>query len=206
VTALGVALNSDPAWGLRDIAADALGRIGNPAAGKQLLAGLDANAQPYVRNHIVAALGAIKEEPAVVAKLVAISHDDASYRSRANALQSLGKLKAASAFPVLTEAVNANSPDDSCVTLRCGHSAFLVMIAAYRPCASGLSPARPSKPAKPRLPALGRLEKGNKEITAQIASYLTEDALSHSIRSHSRARQPRRRIRDSCAAIFAEKR
>ena len=59
----------------------------------------DANPQPYVRNHIVAALGAIKDEPAIVAKLVDISRDDTSYRSRANALQSLGKLKAATAYP-----------------------------------------------------------------------------------------------------------
>src|SRR5258707_8624515 len=35
VAALGSALNTDKAWGLRDIAADALGRVGNAAAGKQ---------------------------------------------------------------------------------------------------------------------------------------------------------------------------
>jgi len=46
----------------------------------------------------------------------AIASDDASYRARANALQSLGKLKAANAFVVLTAAVNADSPDDFCAT------------------------------------------------------------------------------------------
>src|SRR6266478_1976285 len=43
VAALGSALNTDKAWGLRDIAADALGRIGNAAAGKQLLDALNSN-------------------------------------------------------------------------------------------------------------------------------------------------------------------
>jgi aminopeptidase N len=174
VTALGVALNSDPAWGLRDIAADALGRIGNPAAGKQLLAGLDANAQPYVRNHIVAALGAIKEEPAVVAKLVAISHDDASYRSRANALQSLGKLKAASAFSVLTEAVKADSPDDFLRNAALRSLGFLGDDRGVLTLREWSVPGKAIETRQAAIASLGHLEKGNKEITAQIASYLTE--------------------------------
>src|ERR1051326_381749 len=52
VAALGNAVSTDGAWGIRDIAADALGRIGNAAAGKALLEALDKNSQPYVRNHI----------------------------------------------------------------------------------------------------------------------------------------------------------
>jgi aminopeptidase N len=174
VTALGVALNTDPAWGLRDIAADALGRISNPAAGKQLLAGLDANAQPYVRNHIVAALGAIKEEPAVVAKLVAISHDDASYRSRANALQSLGKLKAASAFSVLTEAVKADSPDDFLRNAALRSLGFLGDDRGVPTLREWSVPGKAIETRQAAIASLGRLDKGNKEITAQIASYLTE--------------------------------
>ena len=174
VTALGVALNTDAGWGLRDIAADALGRIGNPAAGKRLLAGLDANTQPYVRNHIVAALGAIKDEPAIVAKLVDISRDDASYRSRGNALQSLGKLKVASAFPVLTEAVKADSPDDFLRNAALRSLGFLGDDRGVPMLREWAVPGKAIETRQAAIASLGRLDKGNKEITAQIASYLTE--------------------------------
>jgi HEAT repeat protein len=174
VTALGVALNTDPAWGLRDIAADALGRIGSSASGKQLLAALDVNTQPYVRNHIVAALGAIKEEPAIVAKLVTISRDDASYRSRANALQSLGKLKAVTAFPVLTEAVKADSPDDFLRNAALRSLGFLGDDRGVPLLRQWAVPGKAIETRQAAIASLGRLEKGNKAITAQIASYLTE--------------------------------
>src|SRR5260370_4453938 len=50
VAALGSALSTDKAWELRDIAADALGTVGNAAAGKQFLDALEAKAPPYVRS------------------------------------------------------------------------------------------------------------------------------------------------------------
>src|SRR4029077_9195687 len=174
LAALGVALNTDQAWGLRDIAADALGRMGNGAAGRQLLAGLDANTQPYVRNHIVASLGSIKDEPKVVAKLIAISSEDASYRSRATALQSLGKLKAATALPALMDAVKGESPDDF---LRNAALRSLGYLGDHRGVPLLREWSAPGKAIETReaaIASLGRLEKDNKEITAQIASYLTE--------------------------------
>jgi aminopeptidase N len=174
VAALGAAVSSDPAWGLRDIAADALGRIGNVAAGKQLLAGLDANEQPYVRNHIVAALGNIKDDPKVAAKLAAIARDDASYRARANALQSLGKLKVADALPILTAAVAADSPDDFLrnAALRAlgplGDDKAVPLLREWS------APGKAIETREAAITSLGRLDKGNKEITAEIAGYLTE--------------------------------
>src|SRR5467141_3023400 len=174
VAALGSALNADKTWGLRDIAADALGRIGNAAAGKQLLDALNSNEQPYVRKNIVAALGNIKDEPKVAAKLSAIASDDASYRARANALQSLGKLKAANAFVVLTAAVNADSPDDF---LRNAALRSLGYLGDDKGVPLLREWAAPGKAIETRIAAiasLGRLEKSNKEITAQIAGYLTE--------------------------------
>jgi aminopeptidase N len=174
VAALGVALNTDKAWGLRDIAADALGRIGNPPAGKLLLAGLDANAQPYVRNHIVAALGSIKDEPQIVAKLLDISRDDASYRSRGNALQSLGKLKAANALPVLTDAVRADSPDDFLRNAALRSLGYLGDDRGVLLLREWALPGKAIETRQAAIASLGRLDKGNKAITAQIASYLTE--------------------------------
>jgi aminopeptidase N len=174
VAALGTALNTDKAWGLRDIAADALGRIGNAAAGKQLLDALEANAQPYVRNHIIAALGNIKDEPKVAAKLLAIARDDASYRARANALQSLGKLKVANALPVLTESVNENSPDDFLRNAALRSLGFLGDDKGVPLLREWSAPGKPIETRTAAIASLGRLDKGNKEITAQIAGYLTE--------------------------------
>jgi aminopeptidase N len=174
VAALGAALSSDKAWGVRDIAADALGQMGNSAAGKQLLAGLDANELPYVRNHIVAALGNIKNEPKIAEKLSAIAHDDASYRARANALQSLGRLKAENALPVLTAAVNTDSPDDF---LRNAALRSLGYLGDDKGAALLREWAAPGKAIETReaaIASLARVEKSNKEITAQIAGYLTE--------------------------------
>jgi len=174
VAALGTALNTDKAWGLRDIAADALGRIGNAAAGRQLLEALDANTQPYVRNHIVSALGSIKEEPKVTAKLLVIARDDASYRARANALQSLGKLKAPNALEVLTAAVNTDSPDDFLRNAALRSLGYLGDEKGAPLLREWAAPGKAIETRQAAISSLGRLEKGNKEITAQIAGYLTE--------------------------------
>jgi len=174
VAALGSALSADTAWGLRDIAADALGNVGNAAAGKQLLDALEANAQPYVRNHVVAALGNIKDDPKIAAKLLAIARDDASYRARANALQSLGKLKVANALPALTEAVNENSPDDFLRNAALRSLGFLGDDKGVPLLREWSAPGKAIETRTAAIMSLGRLDKGNKEITAQIAGYLTE--------------------------------
>src|SRR5258708_25825224 len=68
VAALGAALNTDKAWGLRDIAADALGRIGNAAAGKQFLGALNFKKETYRLKPIVPPLGIINKETKIAAK------------------------------------------------------------------------------------------------------------------------------------------
>ncbi len=174
VAALGSALNTDKAWGLRDIAADALGRIGNVAAGKQLLDALDSNEQPYVRKNIAAALGNIKDEPKIAERLSAVARDDASYRARANALQSLGKLKAPNALAVLTAAVNADSPDDFLRNAALRSLGYLGDDKGVPLLRERAAPGKAIETRQVAIASLGRLEKSNKEITAQIASYLTE--------------------------------
>jgi aminopeptidase N len=174
VAALGAALKTDQAWGLRDIAADALGRIGTTAASKQLLEGLDVNAQPYVRNHIVSALGNIKGDPNIVAQLLTVSHDDVSYRSRATALQSLGRLKAVNALPVLTDAVKVDSPDDFLRNAALRSLGYLGDDRGVPLLREWSAPSKPIETREAAIASLGRLQRGNKEITAQIASYLTE--------------------------------
>jgi aminopeptidase N len=174
VSALGAALNADKAWGLRDIAADALGRIATPAAGKQLLAALDANPHPDVRSHIVTALGNIKDEPQITAKLLAIAHDDPSYRARANALQSLGKLKVTDAFPALAAAVSADSPDDLLRNAALRSLGYLNDEKGVPLLREWSAPGKAIETRGAAIASLARLDKSNKEITALIASYLTE--------------------------------
>jgi HEAT repeat protein len=139
-----------------------------------LLDALDANAQPYVRNHIVSALGSIKEEPKVAAKLLVIARDDASYRARANALQSLGKLKAPNALEVLTAAVNTDSPDDFLRNAALRSLGYLGDEKGVPLLREWAAPGKAIETRQAAISSLGRLLKGNKEITAQIAGYLTE--------------------------------
>ncbi len=174
VAALGNALNTDKAWGLRDIAADALGRIGNAAAGKRLLEALEFNEQPYVRKNIATALGNIKDEPKIAEKLSAVARDDASYRARANALQSLGKLKAPNALAVLTAAVKSDSPDDFLRNAALRSLGYLGDDKGIPLLREWAAPGKAIETRPAAIASLGRLEKGSKEITAQIASYLTE--------------------------------
>ena len=174
VAALGAALNTDKAWGLRDIAADALGRVGNASAAKQLLDALNSNAQPFVRNHIVAALGNIKDDPKVIAKLEAIAKEDKSYRARANALQGLGRLKAPDALTTLSAAVNADSPDNILNNAALRALGYLGDDKAVQILRDWSAPGKPFDSRVAAIASLARLAKDNKEITQQIASYLTE--------------------------------
>jgi aminopeptidase N len=174
-TALGDALLSEKSDGVREVAAEALGRIATPAAAKQLLNGLTAEKAPEVRARIVEALGGFKENSEVSAKLDTVAKDDTSYRARAAALTAIGRLKSPGAYDLLVASVNGESPDG------------ILRNAALR----GLGPldddkavpllrewTMPGKPVDSRraaIASLARLKKDDKEITQQIAGYLTDD-------------------------------
>jgi aminopeptidase N len=174
VAALGAALNNDKSPELRDVAADTLGRLGNSTAGKELLDALNSNAQPFVRNHIVAALGSIKNDPKIPAKLQAFAQEDSSYRARANALQALGRLKAADALPTLTAAVNADSPDGILRNSALRALGYLGDDKAVPLLREWSAPGKPFDARNAAIASLARLEKDNKELTKQIATYLSE--------------------------------
>ena len=174
VAALGDALRNDKAWGVRATAADALGELGGPNAAKLLLEVANSNDGPWVRSRVFTALGNFKDDATVAAKLISVAKEDSSYRARAAALQALGRLKAPSALGTLEAAVAADSPDG-----------FLRNAALRAFSSLGDDKAVPlllewssvGKPAESRTAAiysLARLQKDNKEITKQIASYLTE--------------------------------
>src|SRR6266436_1296386 len=174
VAVLGDTLRGDKAWGARVTAASTLGQIGGAAASKQLLEALDTAKEAGVRNGIVKALGNFKDDAAIVAKLNSIAKEDRSYRARAAALQALGSLKAPNAFATLDAAVAADSPDGFLrnAALRAfgsfGDDKAVPLLLQWS--AAG----KPIEARTAAINSLGRLQKDNKDITKQIASYLTE--------------------------------
>jgi aminopeptidase N len=174
VAALADALRSDKAWGIRANAADALGQLGGSSASKQLLDALNSAKEPWVRNRIVSALANFKDDPAVVTKLDAIAGDDSSYRARAAALQALGRLKAPGALATLDAAVAADSPDGYLRNAALRSMGALGDDKAVPLLLEWSAPGKPIDSRNAAIASLARLQKDNKEITKQIASYLGE--------------------------------
>jgi aminopeptidase N len=174
VAALSTSLNSDPSWSIRSLSAQALGNIGGTSAFKHLLAALDTNKEPAVRYAIVGSIGYFKDNSDVPTKLQAIASGDSWYRARAAALEGLGRIKSADALTVLTAAVNGDSPDD---ILRNSALRSLGYLGNDKAVALLIDWSKPGKAVDSRsaaIASLARLDKQNKEITQQIASYLNE--------------------------------
>lgn len=174
VAALGDALRNDKAWGVRADAANALGQLGGSAASKQLLNALNSDQRPWVRAPIVSALGNFKDDAAIVAKLSTIAAGDSSFRARAAALQEVGRLKAPGALATLDAAVAADSPDGF---LRNAALRSMGPLGDDKAIPLLLQWSAPGKPIDSRTAAissLAHLQKDNKDITRQLASYLDE--------------------------------
>jgi aminopeptidase N len=174
VAALADALRNDKAWGVRASAADALGQLGGSAASKQLLDALNTAKEPWVRNRIVSALANFKDDPAIVAKLDSIAGEDSSYRARAAALQALGRLKAPGALATLDAAVAADSPDGFLRNAALRSMGPLGDDKAVPLLLQWSALGKPIESREAAIASLARLQKDNKEITSQIASYLSE--------------------------------
>jgi aminopeptidase N len=174
---LGEALRNDKAYGVKIVSAQALGEFGNAAASKQLLDSLNTAKEPWVRAQIVQALGNFKDDPAASARLEAVAKEDSSYRARGAALQAIGKTKSPQAYETLTAMVSSDSPDGF---LRNASLRGLGALGDDRAVPLLLKWTKPGKDLDSRAVALGsvaRLQKDNKELTNEIASYLSE---SHS--------------------------
>ncbi|MHB8499432.1 MAG: M1 family aminopeptidase [Candidatus Acidiferrales bacterium] len=174
VAALGDALRNDKAWGIRANAADALGQLGGAAASKQLIDALNSDKEPWVRTPIVSALGSFKDDPAIVAKLNSIAGVDSSYRARGSALQALGHLKAPGALATLDAAVAADSPDGFLRDAALRSMGPLGDDKAVPLLLQWSAPGRPIDSRTSAISSLALLQKDNKDITTQIASYLSE--------------------------------
>ncbi len=174
VAALGETLRNDKAWGVRATAAETLGQMSGTSASKLLLAGLDLSDKPWVRSRVVSALGNFKDDAAVAERLYAIAKQDDSYRARAAALQALGRLKGPKTFETLNAAVAGDSPDGF---LRNAALRALGSLGDDKAVPVLLQWSAVGKPIDSRTAAinsLARLQKDNKEITKQIAAYLSE--------------------------------
>jgi aminopeptidase N len=172
--ALGEALRTDKTDGVRVTAAKALGELSNSAASKQLLDSLSSITQPWVRNRIVEALGNFKEDAAIKTKLEAVAREDSSYRTRAAALQAIGRMKTPNAYDALIAAVNGDSPDGFLrdAALRAfgplGDDKAVPLLRDWA------APGKYMESREAAISSLARLQKDNKEITNQIAGYLSD--------------------------------
>ena len=172
--ALGEALRADRTDGVRITAAKALGNLGGAAASKQLLDALSSVTQPWVRYHIVDALGSFKDDAAIKTKMEAIARDDSSYRTRAAALQTLGRLKTPHAYDLLIAAVNSDSPDGFLREAALRSFGSLGDDKAVPLLRDWAIPGKNMEARESAIGSLARLQKDNKEITNQIAGYLSE--------------------------------
>lgn len=173
-TALGEALRTDKARGVQEVAAEALGDLNSTLAAKQLVGGLDAVKDPEARASVVQALGAFKETPEITAKLESIAKDDVSYRARAAALGAIGQMKTPKAYETLTAAVNGESPDGFLRNAALHAFGPLGDDKAVPLLRDWAAPGKDTRSREAAINSLARLQKSNKEITNEIAGYLSD--------------------------------
>jgi aminopeptidase N len=173
-TALGAALKNDKAWGIRVTAADALGERKSPASAKLLLEGLSAASEPWVRSRVVAAFGNFKDNAEIAAKLDSVAKDDKSYRARAAALQTLGKIKAPNALATLNAAVASDSPDNFLRNAALRAMGPLGDDKAVPTLREWVAAGKPIDTRQAAIFSLARLKKDDKEITQQISGLLND--------------------------------
>jgi aminopeptidase N len=173
IAALGDAAQRDPFWGIRVEALRALGKIGGPDAGKQILEAAEDD-KPWVRDVSVEQLGHFKDDPSLAPKLMEIAAKDKAYRVRAAAIRSLATIKAPNAYDMLVAAVKSDSPDD---ILREAGLRGLGTLDDDKAVSTLLEWTKPGKPLGSRgaaISAVAGLDKKNKDITKTLISYLRE--------------------------------
>jgi aminopeptidase N len=172
--ALGEALRTDKTRGVRQVAAESLGELNSPVAAKQLLAGLDEAREPELRAVVVQSLGSFKDNAEITAKLESIAKDDSSYRARAAALQAIGRTKSPKAYEILTAAVNGESPDGFLRNAALRGLGPLGEDKAVPLLREWAAPGKEIPSRQAAISSLAQLQKDNKEITSEIAGYLSE--------------------------------
>jgi aminopeptidase N len=173
IAALGHAAHSDPFWGVRVEALQALGKIRGSDAEKHVLAATD-DPRPWVREVAAEELARFAADSSVAPKLLEMATSDRAYLVRAAALRALGTSKSPEAFDALAAATKSDSPDN--VVRRAALLGFGAL---------GDSRAVPllldwSAPGKAficresAIASLAALDKSNEQITRTLISYLHE--------------------------------
>ena len=172
--ALGDAALHDPFWGIRVEALRALGRMGGDDAEARILAVLNTEKEPWVRDVAARELGNFRGNETIASRLAQVAANDPAYRVRAAAIESLAAIKAPDAYDILLASVNADSPDD--VLRRAGLSAF-GLLGDDRSVPVLLEWSAAGKPLRCRQAAIGAmagLDKRDKAITEALVSYLQD--------------------------------
>jgi len=171
--ALGEAARSDRFWAVRSESLRALGRIGGPAAQKQILSAVG-EPQAWVRSVAVSLLGSFKDDATVAATLDKIFREDKAYGVRGAALRSLAQQKAPNAFDALRAAAGMDSPDER---IRGAALSAMGALGDDRAVPLLLEWSAVGKPISVRSPAiasLGRMAKQDKEVMKKLIAYLDE--------------------------------
>jgi len=174
IAALGDSALHDPFWGIRVEALRSLGRAGGDDAESRVLAVLDSEKEPWVRDVAARVLGSFRGNPALAARLSDVASHDSAYTVRAAAIESLAAIKAPNAYDILAASVAADSPDD--ILRRAGLSAF-GLLGDDRAVPILLDWSAPGKPMRCRQSAIGAiagLDRRNHAITAALVSYLQD--------------------------------
>ena len=206
IAALADAASNDKAWGVRAVAAESLGELGGPAAAKKIIEALNSAKEPWLRARMVAALGNFKDDKDVLAKLQNVAEQDSSYRARAAALQALGKLKAPEHVRNSECGDREDSPDDFLRNAALRSFGPLGDEKAVPVLREWVVPGKPMETREAAIFSLARLQKDNKEITTQIASYLPEQHFSHSHGGGVCPGRARRCFGGACTGGVSEKR
>jgi aminopeptidase N len=172
--ALGEAARHDAFWGVRVEALRALGKIGGADSEKQVLAALNGEKTPWVRDAATRQLGSFKDDSSLASKLADTASSDPAYRVRGAALVALAQLKAPNAYDTLAAAVKSDSPDD---ILRNAALGAFGLLGDDRSIPILLDWSAAGKPFRSRQAAIGAvadLDKKDKAITQALVSYLRE--------------------------------
>ncbi len=174
VAALGEAAQHDPFWGIRNEALRALGKIGGPAAERQILLALN-DEKPWVRDVAVEELGNFKEDSQSLGpKLTDLAANDKAFRVRAAALNALGDLKASNAYDTLAAAAKLDSPEDMLRRAALGSFGSLGDDRAVPLLLEWSALGKPFDTRASAIGSLAELDKKNPEITKALISYLGE--------------------------------
>lgn len=175
VAALGEAAQHDSFRGVRTQALRALGKIGGASAEQFIIAAVNGEAKPWVRDVGAEELANFKDDGAALGpKLTDLAAHDPAYRVRSAALESLGILKAPGAYDTLIAAVRSDSPDDM---LRNAALRSLGALGDDRAAPLLLEWSVLGKPFDSRsaaIDSMAELDKPNHDITRALISYLNE--------------------------------